>query len=284
MAELSLERKGRITGSAVGAILGMSPWMSPDDVMRRMVRDWHNAEPEFTGNQATAYGQFHEAGAIVDFEMATGKKVKPSQFYKYGDWLGATPDGEIGEDGLIEVKCPYSLRNTDGDPKFKSIHDQPHYYAQLQIEMLCAGKKHVEFFQWSPKGSELDNIDFDQIWLEQHMPALMKFYERYLVERDNPGKYLDPLRVEIETRHAKRLIDEYFFIAGEADRLDERKKEILAEIVDLSKGHDATICGHKLTKVVREGAVSYAKAIKELLPNANLEPYRGKPSEFWKLT
>jgi len=49
-------RKGRITGSAVGAILGLNPWAGRNDVMRRMVREYHNQPSEFTGNSATQWG------------------------------------------------------------------------------------------------------------------------------------------------------------------------------------------------------------------------------------
>jgi hypothetical protein len=38
-----------------------------------------------------------------------------------------------------------------------------------------------------------------------------------------------------------------------------------------------------LTLVKKDGAVSYSKAIKALLPDADLEPYRGKPTEYWML-
>ena len=43
-------RKGRVTGSSVGSILGLNPWATSDDVMRRMVREYHGAESEFKGN------------------------------------------------------------------------------------------------------------------------------------------------------------------------------------------------------------------------------------------
>ena len=73
-------RKGRVTGSNVGAILGLSPFMKPEDVMRRMVRDWHNAPSEFTGNAATEYGTFHEKIAKMDFEMDSGLTVQEVGF------------------------------------------------------------------------------------------------------------------------------------------------------------------------------------------------------------
>ncbi|MEI2685336.1 MAG: hypothetical protein V9G14_02925 [Cypionkella sp.] len=58
------ERKGRVTASMVGAILGLSPNLSRAGAMRRMVRDAHGAEPEFFGNIATQYGERNEDGAV----------------------------------------------------------------------------------------------------------------------------------------------------------------------------------------------------------------------------
>ena len=46
---------------------------------------------------------------------------------------------------------------------------------------------------------------------------------------------------------------------------------------------NAEIVGRKLTCVTREGAISYAKVVNDHLPKLDLEPYRGKPAQFWKL-
>jgi len=78
-------------------------------------------------------------------------------------------------------------------------------------------------------------------------------------------------------------IDEYLQLSDAISLATDRKKEVLADIVKLSGEKDSLICGRNLTLVKKEGAVSYAKAIKELLPGANLEPYRGKPTEYWML-
>lgn len=50
------QRKLRITGSRVGAILGLSPWQKPADVMRAMVREYHGAESEFKGGPHIDHG------------------------------------------------------------------------------------------------------------------------------------------------------------------------------------------------------------------------------------
>ncbi|MNY55396.1 hypothetical protein D3C86_1913700 [compost metagenome] len=47
---------------------------------------------------------------------------------------------------------------------------------------------------------------------------------------------------------------------------------------------DVKICGRNLTRVTRSGSVSYAKAIKELAPDADLSKWTGKPTSYWKLS
>lgn len=296
--KLSPLRRGRITGSNVGAILGLSPFRTADDVLRAMVREYHGAESEFTGNVATEYGSFHEAGALIEYQMQTGNTVQNcADVVEHGffihpvyDWLGATPDGiviEAGADdsGLIEVKCPYGLRNAEGieQLQFKTAQEQPHYYAQMQIEMNCALKDWVDFYQWCPHGSVIERVEYDAQWFFDNLPALDAFYKRYLSELGNK-EHLAPRRKVIESPSARKMIDEISDLSQIIDNATARKKEVLDELVSLAGGVDAEICGHKLTQVEREGSVSYAKVVKDHCPTVDLEPYRGKPSSFWKLT
>ena len=285
-------RKMRITGSRVGAILCLSPWQKPDAVIREMVRGYHGAETEFKGNPATDHGNNNEARALLCFMRKTGLQVEQCGFFEYGDRMGASPDGLTDDGGVLELKVPYGIRK-GGD--FKPLEAQPHYAAQIQMEMLATGRKHAYFAQYiAPKGDPLDfdavkesihieRVDFDEGWLDANHPALDAFYQRLLAELDNPA-HLEPLRVEVDTHDAQALLDEI-------DRLRQRQKEAadaekmaLDNLVQLAGGKDATVCGRKLTLVKRDGAISYSKAIKELLPDADLEKWRGKPSESWRLT
>jgi len=52
----------------------------------------------------------------------------------------------------------------------------------------------------------------------------------------------------------------------------------------MAKGQDALVCGRKLTKVEKAGSVPYAKIVKNKLPDLDLDEWRGKPSEYWRLT
>ena len=269
-------RKGRITGSRIGAILGLSPWQTREDVLRAMVREHHGAPNEFTGNIATNYGHANEATARMTFEMSTGLDVIETGFHTYEDWAGASPDGLIGTDAVLEIKCPFKgIR--------KSLADQPHYYAQLQWEMLCTGRKKAYFYQWQPDDDTLNIVHQDQGWLDHALPEARQFYAFYLSELQNP-EHLEPLRVTIETKEASLLVAEYDEMKENRDRADERMKEIMARLVDMTGGKDAVVDGRRLTLVRKEGSISYAKALKSLCPNADLAPYRGAATSYWKIT
>lgn len=167
------QREKRITASIVGAILGVSPFMNKEDAIKIL-----QGTSEFKGNQATEWGTFNEAGAIAQFEMETGLKVKKAYFVTYEDWLGASPDGYVSDGSLIEVKCPFGLRN-GGD--FKSIENQPQYYAQIQTQMLCTNTQKCYFYQWAPFGSNIQIVERDDAYLNEIMPILKSFYDEVMV-------------------------------------------------------------------------------------------------------
>jgi putative phage-type endonuclease len=273
-------RKGRITASSVGAILNHAPYADRDDVMRRMVREHHGSANEFEGNIATEYGTRNEAGALAEYVMETGNAVEAVGFITREDWAGCSPDGLIGEHGGLEIKCPFGLRK-DEVPAFKTLEDQPHYYDQVQFSMWVTGRKFWHFYQWSPRGSCLKSVDMSEDWQDENLPKLRQFYAEYLAERDEPAIHLEPKRQIIDTPEAHRIAAEYDQICEAIENAEARKKELLEEMVRVAGQKDAIFAGRKLTKIEKAGAVAYAKAVKALMPNADLEPYRGKPSSYW---
>lgn len=275
-------RRGKLTGSNIGAALGVNPFKTPDDLIRQMVREYHGADSEFSGNIATEHGTAHEQLAQFDYEMTTGNTVKECGFFVHPEfeWLGASPDGLVGEHGLIEIKCPFGLRN-EPIPKFKPLADQPHYYAQIQMEMACTGRQWCDFYQWTPHGDSLEVVNYDAAWWSDNLPKLEAFYALYLSELDNPA-HLEEKHKEINTQHAKLLLDEYQDLTDSIEQATERKKEVFDELVKLAKGRNSLIWGRKLTQVDRKGSVDY-KAIPQL-KGVDLEQYRKKPTNYWRLT
>ena len=276
-------RREKITGSVTGAILGLSPFMKPIDVMRNMVREYHGAERDFRGNIATEYGTANEQTATTHLEMFhLDQPVVETGFHTHSEleWLGASPDGLLGEDGLVEIKCPFGQRNKDA-PEFKSLLDMPHYYAQVQIEMYCTGRKWVKFYQWAPNGDKLEEYTLDQDWLNENIPKLKAFYDSYLIERELPNaqRYLDPKHKENDDVLVSDLANQFIDISDQIKALETAKKDILKEIIERCGERQTEINGKKLTKVERKGSIDYAKVPQ--LKDIDLEQYRKKPSEYW---
>lgn len=286
------QRKLRLTGSRIGAILGLSPWQKPADVIREMVREHHGAESEFVSNPAVDHGNNNEQRALLCFMRETGLQVEQCGFFEYGDRMGASPDGLTSDGGVLELKVPFGLRNGG---EFKTLSEQPHYACQVQMEMLATGRKNAYFAQYiAPKGDPLDlnyvpekinieRIESDPEWIDSVLPELDAFYKQLMAELDN-DEHLEPLRAIIDTPEAGELLTEIDRLKALQKESAKQEKELLAKLIEMSDGKNALVHGRKLTLAKGRKSVSYAKAIKELLPDADLTPYEsvGKPS--WRLS
>jgi hypothetical protein len=61
---------------------------------------------------------------------------------------GASPDGLIGEDGLIEIKCPNSATHID----YLLTGMVPKKYdLQMQWQMACTGRQWCDFVSYDPR-------------------------------------------------------------------------------------------------------------------------------------
>lgn len=266
-------RRGLVTGSNVGAILGVDPYRTANDVMRQMVREYHGAEREFKGNPATQWGVNNEDNAIFELEIEHNLKVVETGFHSKG-WIGASPDGLIGDDAVGEIKCPYGLRN---EGEFKTAEEQPHYHAQMQIEMYSTDTDKCYFFQWTPRHSKLEIVERCDEWLAINIPILKAFHDKFLVEVNNPI-YLED---KVKKIKAKELSDAY----RAADMAMKNSKKLFEEakeaLIERAGGKNCDIDGLKVSRVNKKGSVSYSKVVGDHCKDIDLEPCRGKPSEYW---
>lgn len=284
------QRVGRITGSISGGILGLSPWQTPESILRQMVRAYHGAPSEFVTNPAVEWGTKHERQAMLCFMRKTGLHVEDVGFLPYDTWLGASPDGLTDDGAVLELKTPFSCR--DGK-EFKPLTEQPHYELQCQFEMLASGRDACYFAQYrAPKGDpfmpdyvpeDMDITRVERRDITAELAKLREFYEIYLNELDNPA-HLAPLRVTIDTDEAQRIINRMGEIDDAMHNLEQEKKAHMSKLVELADGKDAEICGRKLTQVAGKKTVQYAKALKALAPDADLSPYTSTGAPYWRLS
>ncbi|MDE1905998.1 MAG: YqaJ viral recombinase family protein [Rhodospirillales bacterium] len=99
---------------------------------------------------AMQWGIDNEAGAVEAYEAETGIICDASGFYLHDtiEMFGATPDRQVGRDGLIEVKCPTTAKYITWlrDGAVPEEH-KPQMLAQLAVTK----RKWVDFVAFDPR-------------------------------------------------------------------------------------------------------------------------------------
>ncbi|MFH1645774.1 MAG: lambda exonuclease family protein [Candidatus Omnitrophota bacterium] len=97
-------------------------------------------------NAAMLRGKEVEAEARQYYEFITGQEVKQVGFC-LADGYGASPDGLIGDDGLLEIKCPILSTHIYYLIKNELPSD---YIQQVEGQLLVTGRKWVDFLSYYP--------------------------------------------------------------------------------------------------------------------------------------
>ena len=105
-----------------------------------------------------------EEESFVSYDMQRGTELEPIAFAKFkelkelefidvqetsffvlGDHAGASPDGLVGNDAILEIKCPRPMKF------FKLVKDNQIdkvYMSQMQMQMLCTNSVRAHFFNY----------------------------------------------------------------------------------------------------------------------------------------
>jgi len=172
------QRKVRITSSSASSVP-----KRPDTDPSKWIKN--HMHPTFSGNAATRHGHFCEQTARTHFEKETGNHVimtglvvKPEE-----SWLGASLDGIVDDDTILEIKCPtakklskfggtvrgliesgsYDVKISKEDNTYclKETTASSGYYYQVQVAMFCSGRRKCKFMVFA---SNLDNFQLLQIY------------------------------------------------------------------------------------------------------------------------
>jgi hypothetical protein len=103
---------------------------------------------QFNGNFATQRGEELEPQAVECYELAWDCLVAPAGFCLSDcGHYGCSPDGFVGDDGLIEIKCVF-----DESHVANMLSDAPYraYYPQLQGQLLVTGRQWVDWVSYHP--------------------------------------------------------------------------------------------------------------------------------------
>ena len=148
------ERAGHVTASKASDVLAKIK--SGEAAVRRKYRIQVVTE-RLTGapvqgfqNAAMLWGTQTEPFAREAYEADTGDLVDQVGFLKHPSvaWVGASPDGLLGTDGLIELKCPESTTHLGW---MEEDRVPPEHIPQIQFQMWVTGRKWCDFASYDPR-------------------------------------------------------------------------------------------------------------------------------------
>lgn len=124
---------------------------------KKLVAEIATGQSPFVTNEAMRWGSDHEDEARSEYERITNNEVYEKGLVYKDDSkrTGASPDGCVGDDGLIEIKCPFNSvvhLETVLEQKIK-----PEYMAQMQFQMWVLGRKWVDFVSYDPRQGKPEN-------------------------------------------------------------------------------------------------------------------------------
>jgi len=104
-------------------------------------------------NAAMAWGTETEPMARAAYEGAVGSLVIETGFVPHAniEMSGASPDGLVGDDGLVEIKCPMTATHIE---TLLGQSVPAKYVTQMQWQMACTGRKWCDFVSFDPRMPE----------------------------------------------------------------------------------------------------------------------------------
>ena len=133
-------RYNMVTASDVGAIIGISKYQKPKDIILKKC-----GKTKFTGNKFTFHGQMFEPIATQIYESRFQVIVHEFGLLQHETIpiIGASPDGITTDGIMIEIKCPYTRKIT-GNVKDKATLG---YYAQIQTQLEVCDLEECHFWE-----------------------------------------------------------------------------------------------------------------------------------------
>ena len=147
-------RLGKVTASRVADILAVTksgPSASRKNYMAELIAERLTGKPAqaFT-SPAMQWGTDNEPLARSAYEFMTDATVQEVGFVDHPHIadFGASPDGLVGEDGLVEIKCPNTATHLD---TLLGAEIDARYVTQMQVQMACTGRKWCDFVSFDPR-------------------------------------------------------------------------------------------------------------------------------------
>ena len=182
------DRLGKVTASRLADVLAKTKTgysASRNNYMTQLVLETiTQSRAESYTNLAMAWGTEQEPFARAAYEAKTGQMVEEVGFLPHPTiaLAGASPDGLVGDDGMVEIKCPststalecWLTQSQGGNPV------DGKYFAQMQWQMRCADRSWCDYVVFDPRMPAkaqlfVTRVERDEEWLKNAEEEVTKF-------------------------------------------------------------------------------------------------------------
>ena len=175
-------RAGKVTASKVADVMssittaGYKNYLA-DLVVERLT----GKKTESFTNAAMQWGVDQEPIARAEYEVKTGNFVDQIAFVDHPTIanFGCSPDGLVGNDGLIEIKCPNTATHIDYVMQDKV---PTKYIPQIQCQLAVTGRKWCDFVSFDPRLPDglqilIVRLERDDEYIEKLEARVVKFLD-----------------------------------------------------------------------------------------------------------
>ena len=176
-------RCGKVTASRVADIIARTktgPSASRENYLAQLVCERMTGKPaESYSNAAMAWGTEQEPFARAAYESVKDVLVEEVGFVPHPSFseAGASPDGLVGEFGLVEIKCPNTATH------IQTLLEQKvpeKYITQMQWQMACTKRHWCDYVSFDPRMAEglqlfIKRIEFDPVFVGKLDKEIINF-------------------------------------------------------------------------------------------------------------
>jgi putative phage-type endonuclease len=147
-------RMGKVTASRVADVVARTKTgygASRANYMAQLIAErLTGTVAEAYTNAAMIHGTETEPEARAAYEFYQGATVEQVAFVLHPkiDQAGASPDGLVGADGLVEIKCPNTATHLE---TLLGQAVPAKYIDQMQFQMACTDRKWCDFASYDPR-------------------------------------------------------------------------------------------------------------------------------------
>ena len=148
------------------------------------------------GIKSIQWGRTHEKNGLEFLKEYMKLNVNPTGIWiSRSGLLGASPDGLVGDNEIVEIKCPYTFRNDNLTERLKTttnyiissnergeitLNENHNYFHQIQGNLYLTNRKKCYLCIWTIKEIICIEVDRDPLWA-QNIILLENFYfNKYL--------------------------------------------------------------------------------------------------------